>query len=270
MGIKTKISKKQLPKKYQKYNLIETVDGISDSVYLLDNIYVLKLFENQTKQQILNEQNLLNKLKNLKVPKVIDIFTIDNKQTIIYTQILGNSIKQPKIEEIKQIGIFLKQQHNLTRNEKSSNIKLFEHKRVEELIISSKNEKLLKYFLAINIELKNDGIIHGDIFTDNVKFKDNKLMGVYDYNEACEGDFIFDLAVVSLSWCFDNKKLNNEKLKILLDAYNIQIDKITFVEYIKYALIYYSTMRYINSYNNDKLVSKLESLCKCEKDSYGD
>ena len=65
MGIKTKISKKQLPKKYQKYNLIETVDGISDSVYLLDNIYVLKLFENQTKQQILNEQNLLNKFINI-------------------------------------------------------------------------------------------------------------------------------------------------------------------------------------------------------------
>lgn len=270
MGIKTKISKKQLPKKYQKYNLIETIDGISDSVYLLDNIYVLKLFENQTKQQILNEQNLLNKLKSLQVPKVVDIFTIDDKYTILYTQILGNSVKKPRNKDIKQIGIFLKKQHNLTKNEKSSNIKLFETKRLKELIILSKNEKLLKYFSKIKIELKNDGIIHGDIFTDNVKFKDNKLMGVYDYNEACEGDFLFDLAVVSLSWCFDGKNINDEKLNVLLDAYNIQIDKIKFIDYIKYALIYYATTRYINSYNSDELINKFESLHAKERDIYGD
>ncbi len=270
MGIKTRISKKQLPKRYQKYNLIETIDGITDSVYLLDNIYVLKVFENQKKQQILNEQNLLNKLENLIVPRVVDIFTIDGKYAIVYTQIIGNSIKNPDIEDIKQIGTFLKKQHCITKNEKSSNTKLYKYKRVKELIKLSKNNKLLEYFLDIKIELKNDGIIHGDMFTDNVKFKDNKIMGVYDYNEACEGDFLFDLAVVAISWCFDEEVLNNEKLDILLDTYCIDIEKIEFIEYMKYALIYYATTRYINSYNSDELINKLESIKSSEKDWYGD
>ena len=45
MGVKTVVQKKQLPKKYQKYNLIETKDGVSDTVYLLNDIYVLKVFD---------------------------------------------------------------------------------------------------------------------------------------------------------------------------------------------------------------------------------
>ena len=108
------------------------------------------------------------------------------------------------------------------------------------------------------------------MFTDNVKFKDNKIMGVYDYNEACEGDFLFDLAVVAISWCFDEEVLNNEKLDILLDTYCIDIEKIEFIEYMKYALIYYATTRYINSYNSDELINKLESIKSSEKDWYGD
>ena len=268
MGIKIKITKKQLPKKYQKYDLTETVDGISDSVYLLGNIYVLKIFENQTKQQISNEKELLIKLRTLQVPKVVDIFKIDNKYTVVYTQIIGNSIKIPSFLNIKQIAIFLKKQHKLTKNNNSSNIKLFKKNRLKKLIILSKNKELLSYFLDIEIELKNDGIIHGDIFTDNVKFKNNKLMGVYDYSEACEGDFLFDLAVISISWCFDDLEINDEKIKILIDTYDDKIDKDSLIEYIKYALIYYATTRYINSYNCEELLNKLKNISNNKKESY--
>ena len=268
MGIKTKISKIDLPKKYQKYNLLETVDGISHSVYLLDNIYVLKIFENQTKQQILNEQNLLKQLKDLQVPKVIDIFKIGNNYSVIYTQIVGNSIKKPRLSHIKQIGIFLNKQHMVTKYKNNSNVKLFEKERLEQLIALSKNEKLLFYFQNINIKLEINGIIHGDIFTDNVKFKNNKLMGIFDFSEACQGDFLFDLAVIAASWCFDNKKLNNIKLNILLNSYGIEIEKVVFLEYIKYALLYYATSRYINGHNSDELIIKLKYLYESYKVVY--
>ena len=125
MGIKTKISKKQLPKKYQKYNLIETIDGISDSVYLLDDIYVLKIFELQTgdlKNQIINEKKLLDKLKDLEIPKVVDIFKIEKRFAVIYTQIIGKSIKKSELIYIKQISLFLKKLHSKTQNIKSTNI----------------------------------------------------------------------------------------------------------------------------------------------------
>ncbi len=268
MGIKTKISNNQLPKKYQKYNLIETSDGITDTVYLLDDIYVLKVFEEQTENQLKNEQTLLIILQDLKVPKVVDTLIIDNKKAIIYTQIVGKSIKHPTINEIEQIGLFLKEQHKLTKNRKSSNKKLYEKDNLKELILLTKNNLLLDYFLDININLKDDGLIHGDIFPDNVKFKDNKLMGVYDYNEACQGDFLFDLAVIASSWCFDESILNKDKLSVLINIYDKSIDKIKFIEYIKYSLLYYIVTRLIDNYNSDDLIKKLSSTLNIKKDQY--
>ena len=123
LGIKIKIKKQYLPKKYQKFNLVKTKDGVSDTVYLLDNIYVLKIFDSATQQQIYNEQILLKTIKNLKVPKIVDIFKIEKKHAVIYTQIEGKSIKTPTLKDIKQIGSFLKQFHKKSKNLKSSNKK---------------------------------------------------------------------------------------------------------------------------------------------------
>jgi homoserine kinase type II len=260
MGIKIIIKQQQLPKIYQKYNLVESIDGISDTVYLLGNTYVLKIFENQTKEQIQNEKKLLDKLKHPNTPKVIEILKIQNKFALIYTQIDGKSIKNPNLIHIKQIGLFLKELHNSTKKLKSSNIKLFTNKRLSKLVEITNNPILIDNFNNLNLELKNDGIIHGDLFTDNAKFKKDKLMGVYDFGEACEGDFLFDLAVIALSWCFDKKFLNNDKLNILLDSYGSNIAKPNFIEYVKYALLFYAVTRYISGHNYNELIVKFNNI----------
>ena len=260
MGIKTAIKKKQLPKKYRQYNLKETKDGVSDTVYLLDDIYVLKIFESVTKKQIQNEQTILNILKDLAVPKVVEILYIQNKQAVIYTQIGGKSIKRPTLKHIEQIGLFLKLFHKTTKNLKSSNQKIFKKPYLKKLIIRSNNPILLKYFNSINIKLKNNGIIHGDLFLDNAKFKNNKLNGVYDLSEACEGDFLFDVAVTAVSWCFKNDKISKKKLKALLKSYDTDIKYTIFKEYIKYALLYYATTRYLNDLDYEELICRFENI----------
>jgi len=111
-----------------------------------------------------------------------------------------------------------------------------------------------------NIQLQNDGIIHGDLFLDNAKFEDDQLTGVYDFSEACNGDFLFDLAVVSLSWCFDKNKINKKKVNILINSYNDSIKYLQFIEYIKYALLYYATARYLNGNDHLSLCKKLEEI----------
>lgn len=269
MGIKIRISKKDLPLKYQNFNLIETTDGISDSVYLLNSKYVLKIFENGTKEQVLNECNLLTELKSLPIPQIVDIFMMKNKVAAIYTQLEGESLESAEAVHIKQIALFLKQLHTKTTslkltsnktNKYFKNTKLFEKKRLETMIINSSNKMLFQYFEKTNCTLKNNGIIHGDIFLDNVKFKSDKLTGVYDFIEACEGDFLFDLAVVAISWCFNNNTLDKAKLKILIDNYDNKIEYIKFQEYIKYALLYYATTRYLNSNDYLSLIKKLEGI----------
>ena len=131
---------------------------------------------------------------------------------------------------------------------------------MKKLIIKSNNTILLKYLNNTNIKLKNNGIIHGDLFLDNAKFNNNKLCGVYDFSEACEGDFLFDIAVVAVSWCFEKDKLSKKKLKVLLKNYDIDIKYSVFIEYIKYALLYYATTRYLDDLDYEELIYRFENI----------
>jgi len=260
LAVYIKILQKDLPKEYQKYNLIPTIDGLSQSVYLLDKRYVLKVFKTYTKEEFENEYSLLKLLNNLPIGKIKESFYINNNFSILYNQINGLSLRQIDINHIKQIAIFLRNMHQITINKYSSNKNLFSKNRLYEMVKETKNNQLLSFFNKINITLKNDGIIHGDLFLDNAKFKNNKLSGVFDFCEACNGDFLFDLAVVAISWCYDNNTLNMTKVKVLLNAYRSMISYKSFIPYISYALLYYTTSRYLNNRNYKELLVKLELI----------
>jgi len=261
MGIKTNITSSQLPIKYQKYRLIPTTHGVMASVYLLDNIYVLKLFELDTPLVIIeSEIKLLKTLNNLPIPKIVDRFQIDNHEVVIYTQIQGEIISNPTPKDIAQIGKFLKEFHNQSKHIKLESEKLFERDRLKNLIDLTNNRTLLKYFNNISLELKNDGIIHGDLFIDNCKFQNNKLSGVFDFSDACCGDFYFDLAVVVVGWCFEGDRLNIEKVNTLLESYQTDIEYNLFTNYIKYSILYYVTTRLLDNRNGDELLRRLEFL----------
>lgn len=262
MGIKTVITQDKLPVKYQAYNLIETQDGVNHSVYLLGDKFVLKLIEdeNNALEAILNEQKLLETLQKLVVPQIVDIIKQEDCFMVFYTQIKGKSVYKPTLSHIKQIALFLKEFHFLTKDINSSNEQIYSNDYLKQLINKTNNPTLLNYFNTIKCKLKNDGVIHGDLFCDNAKFENDTLTGVYDFIEACSGDFLFELAVVALSWCFEDDILNKEKVEVLLTNYDTNITFENFKEYIKYALLYYATQRYIHNRDYNQLFRRLESL----------
>lgn len=63
------------------------------------------------------------------------------------------------------------------------------------------------------------GIIHGDLFPDNVKFKGNRLVGVMDFEAACRGKLIYDLATAVNALCFLEGRYRIERFEALISGY---------------------------------------------------
>ncbi len=66
------------------------------------------------------------------------------------------------------------------------------------------------------------GVVHGDLFRDNVLFDDSTLTGVIDFYLAAEEPFVYDLAVVALDWCFRKGVCEPALARPLLQAYRVE------------------------------------------------
>lgn len=49
------------------------------------------------------------------------------------------------------------------------------------------------------------GIIHGDLFRDNVLFDGDDLVALLDFEQASLGSWVYDLAVCINAWCWDGR-----------------------------------------------------------------
>ncbi|MDE2182475.1 MAG: homoserine kinase [Alphaproteobacteria bacterium] len=64
------------------------------------------------------------------------------------------------------------------------------------------------------------GVIHGDLFPDNVLFMGGQVSGLIDFYFACNDAYAYDLAVMLNAWCFENDGgYNVTKGRSLISAY---------------------------------------------------
>ncbi|MFA7637925.1 MAG: homoserine kinase [Parvibaculum sp.] len=64
------------------------------------------------------------------------------------------------------------------------------------------------------------GVIHADLFPDNVFFIGDRLSGLIDFYFACNDAFAYDLAICLNAWCFEEDgAFNITKARGLLQAY---------------------------------------------------
>ncbi|MBV8393827.1 MAG: homoserine kinase [Alphaproteobacteria bacterium] len=64
------------------------------------------------------------------------------------------------------------------------------------------------------------GVIHADLFNDNVFFLGEKLSGLIDFYFACNDFLAYDVAVCLNAWCFElDRSFNATKARALLQAY---------------------------------------------------
>jgi homoserine kinase type II len=65
-----------------------------------------------------------------------------------------------------------------------------------------------------------EGIIHADLFPDNVFFLGDKVSGIIDFYFACNDALAYDLAICLNAWCFEpDGDFNITKARQMLSAY---------------------------------------------------
>ncbi|KAA0972486.1 homoserine kinase [Aureimonas fodinaquatilis] len=65
------------------------------------------------------------------------------------------------------------------------------------------------------------GVIHADLFNDNVFFLQGELSGLIDFYFACNDILVYDLAICLGAWCFEQDgAFNITKGRAMLEGYN--------------------------------------------------
>ena len=173
------------------------------------------------------------------------LFKIRNKVACVVSFLDGKDKKNLSLKNCYEIGKTVAQMHSSSKKIKlfrknSMNIKNL-NPLLKSIKFKSKKFVNLEKFLKSNFrEIKNkwpkklpNGIIHGDLFIDNIFFKKNKISGIIDFYFAANDYFMYEIAICINALCFDKKKsqfkLNKKKVKNLIRGYE-GIKKISGIE----------------------------------------
>ena len=251
MAVYTKISNEDLENFLSNYRIGKLksfqgiVEGIENTIYLLltsSGKYILTLYEKRVREEDLPFfMNLLSSLSDQKfkcpIPikdhKGIYINRIKGKNASLVSYIEGKSKKNLTALDCKDIGKMTANIHLLGKKIKAkpNQVSINYWKNAFNKV---KNEcDSIKKGLAndINISLNSlekkwpknlpRGIIHADIFPDNILFFSGKVSGIIDFYFSCNDFFAYDIAICLNSLCFENQStFNVTKAKNFIKGYN--------------------------------------------------
>ena len=233
MGVFTNLFQDEIDFIEEKYNIkileIKNIDnGILNSNFYIktkNKKYILRIYEaNRTIEEEKQELILLDKIADF-IPvstaiKNIDnecISILNNKKIALFEYIDGSSITKIDTHIIREIAMYIGKLHSFSKdfsfeeyNRKTRIDFNFYYNEIKksEIDFKFKNELLnsADEISKYDFSILPSGIIHGDIFPDNVLLdKYNNIKVIFDFNESYYAPFIFDIAIVINFWI----KINN-------------------------------------------------------------
>ena len=70
------------------------------------------------------------------------------------------------------------------------------------------------------------GVIHGDLFADNVLFRGERMTAMLDFEAACRGKFIFDIATAVNALCFVDGVYSLERFRYRVARLRVGADAV--------------------------------------------
>jgi homoserine kinase type II len=91
--------------------------------------------------------------------------------------------------------------------------------RVELLEAAAHVRSLIQKYGPLRRSDLPQGLIHGDLFRDNVLFQGDRIAALLDFESASLGTFAYDLMVTVLAWCFGDA-LDGKLASAMIGAYH--------------------------------------------------
>lgn len=223
-------------------------EGVENSNFLLKTTqgsYILTLYEKRVAEADLPFFiDLMEHLadKGLDCPRPIKnregvaLGQLQGRPAAIVTFLDGMAIQTPSVDQCHALGAALARLHLATADfsgrrpnalGQPSWRALYEQSKGRASSVQPGLEATIEQELAhLDKAWPTDlpsGVIHADLFTDNVFFKGPELSGFIDFYFACNDAYAYDIAVCLNDWCFaTHEEMDSAKAAALMLGYRSQ------------------------------------------------
>jgi len=223
-------------------------EGIENTNYFLlveDKKYILTIYEKRVKEDDLPFfSSLMTSLDKagFKCPVPIQnnnnksISNYKSKNLMIVSFLEGKAKNILTSDNCKSLGLEIAKMHLITQDfkiQRKNDLSINSWRKIFEQVKDkcSKIHKDLPSLIEANLKdvEKNwpkdlpSGIIHADLFSDNIFFKNNKFNGIIDFYFSCNDFYAFEIAICFNALCFDglknNLSFNATKAKSFINGY---------------------------------------------------
>ncbi len=199
-------------------------EGVENTNYFVDTAdgrWVLTLFERLNHEDLPFFLGLMTHLASRGYPSAMpactregaNLTTLNGKPAALVRRLTGQSVLFPTVAQCQAVGRALGELHlaGQSFDGRAINARGADWRRAtaEALIphTDAAQRTLIETELAAQAALDwsklLQGVIHADLFRDNVLFVDERLTGVIDFYYACTDALVYDLAVTLNDWCVD-------------------------------------------------------------------
>ena len=255
MAIYTKLDKEKISSILSNYKLgnIKKFEGIKEGIentnYSIETEkgkYILTIYEKRVDKNDLpffSELMLGLSKKNFICPEPIPnkennyISDFENKKFMIVSYLEGKSKKNLSPSDCKIVGKESARLHDITKSfrfKRGNDLSVKSWRKIFDQVKDKCNKihpDLPKLIEGNLLDVEKDwpstlpaGIIHADLFGDNIFFKKNKFSGFIDFYFSCNDFYAFEIAICFNALCFDgvkeNLSFNVTKAKKFMEGYN--------------------------------------------------
>ena len=298
MAVYTILDRRQLLQLAEDYGLgkVQATQGIpSGSVnthYRIDTLkgrFFLKIDEVKSEIEVKREIDLLLYLRKHGFPcpqLIVDrkgrqYRELGGKCLSLYKFIDGHSREAQDLTlgQIENAGRVLADLHVIGKGYKKGIDNRFSFERVGD-VYQEVRDRLPSYFKRIIRTLDEEvaylehylewklpkGIIHGDLFLDNIMFRGEKVVGVLDFEAASRGKYIFDLATAVNALCFDGERYDLKRFEALIGGYE-SLRTLSLAEWDAFPNeLRFSALRFTVTRLNDFFLHPVDEVQRVNKD----